>query len=99
MIQMQPQIEKAIGEIQSSFPDLKVEAEADGSGGAHVVVHDVPLGPPYSQPMIWVGFQITFQYPYADVYPHFTCHDLARADGRPLGEGIGNGANFRGKPA
>ena len=99
MTQMQPQIEKAIGEIQSSFPGLNVEAEADGAGGAHVIVHDVPLGQPYAQQTIWGGFQITFQYPYADVYPHFTCPDLARTDGKPLGEGIGNGANFRGKPA
>jgi hypothetical protein len=99
MSQMQPQIERAIGEIRSSFPDCKVETEPDGAGGAHVLVHDMPLGPPYAQERIWVGFQITFQYPYADVYPHFTCHDLARTDGKPLGEGIGNGANFRGKPA
>jgi hypothetical protein len=99
MTQIQPQIEKAIEEIRSSFPDCRIEVEPDGAGGAHVVVHDVPLGPPYAQAAIWVGFQITFQYPYADVYPHFTLHDLARTDGRGLGEGIGNGANFRGKPA
>lgn len=99
MTQIQPQIEKAIEEIRSSFPDCRIEAAPDGAGGAHVVVHDVPLGAPYAQEKIWVGFQITFQYPYADVYPHFTAHDLARTDGKSLGEGIGNGANFRGNAA
>ena len=57
--------------------------------------NDLPLGPPYAQQPFWVGFQITFQYPYADVYPHFTFPDLARTDGKPLGDGIGNGASFR----
>ncbi len=99
MTQIQPQIEKAIEEIRSSFPDCRIEVESDGAGGAYVLVHDVLLGPPYAQQKIWVGFQITFQYPYADVYPHFTVHELARIDGKPLGDGIGNGANFRGKVA
>lgn len=98
MTQIQPQIEKAIAEIISSFPDCPVEAEPDGTGGAFVTVQDVPLGPPYTQEKIWVGFQITFQYPYADVYPHFTCAELTRTDGRSLGEGIGN-ANWRSRPA
>lgn len=98
MTQIQPQIEKAIAEVRSSFPDSRVDTEPDGGGGAFVVVHDLLLGSPYVQPKIWVGFQITFQYPYADVYPHFTCADLARADGRSLGEGLGN-ANWRSKPA
>ncbi len=98
MTQIQPQIEKAIAEIRCSFPDCRVESEPDGSGGAYVTVHDVPLGPPYAQAKIWVGFQITFQYPYADVYPHFTCAELARTDGRSLCEGLGN-ANWRSRPA
>jgi len=98
MSQIQPQIEKAIAEIGSSFPNCRIETEPDGAGGTYVTVHDVPLGPPYVQAKIWVGFQITFQYPYADVYPHFTCAELARTDGRSLGEGLGN-ANWRGKVA
>ena len=98
MTQIQPQIEKAIAEVRGSFPDCRVEAEPDGGGGAYVTVYDVPLGPPYLQSKIWVSFQITFQYPYADVYPHFACAELARADGRSLGEGFGN-ANWRGRPA
>lgn len=95
---MTPAIEKAIAEIRSSFPECQVESEPDGSGGAHVIVRDVPLGPPYAQTTVWVGFQITFQYPYADVYPHFTCAELKRSDGRQLGDGLAS-ASYRGKPA
>src|SRR5436190_27729 len=99
MTAITPIIEKAIADIRSCFPNCKVETEPDGSGGAHVLVHDVSLGPPYMQNKIWVGFNITFQYPYADVYPHFTCAELSRVDGRALGEGIGTAANYRGKAA
>src|SRR5262249_21692732 len=84
--------------IRSSFADCNVEAEPDGGGGAYVTVNGVSLGAPYAQQKIWVGFQITFQYPYADVYPHFTCAELSRTDGRSLGEGIG-AANWRGRAA
>jgi hypothetical protein len=98
MTAIAPAVEKAIAEIRSSFPDRQVEAEPDGSGGAHVTVREVPLGPPYAQTTIWVGFLITFQYPYADVYPHFTCADLKRADGRALGEGLAQ-ASYRGQAA
>ncbi len=30
---------------------------------------------------------MVFQYPYANVYPHFVRGDLTRSDGQPLGEG------------
>ena len=95
---MTPAVEKAIGEIQSSFPECRVEAEPDGSGGAFVTVHGVSIGSPYSQSETWIAFQITFQYPYADVYPHFVRPDLTRLDATPLGEGMGV-AQFRNLPA
>ena len=56
------------------------------------------MGRPYIQAEVWIGFQITFQYPYADVYPHFTNTDLARSDIGGLGGGFGT-ATFRGQPA
>jgi hypothetical protein len=59
-----------------------------GDGGAHVVIESVNLGAVYVQDMTWLGFDITFQYPLADVYPHFVRSDLARADGRELGDAI-----------
>lgn len=93
-----PAVAKAIEEIRRTFEECGVEADADGSGGALVLVTGVRLGHPYAQKEVWIGFQITFQYPYADVYPHFTNAELARSDGNGLGAGFGSGA-FRGQPA
>ena len=93
-----PGVATAIEEIRSTFDICPVEVEPDGSGGGVVVVRAIPLGVPYVQPEVWIGFQITFQYPYADVYPHFTIADLARSDGVGLGGGFGT-AHFRGQPA
>ena len=98
MTAITPPVAKAIDDIRSTFDPYPVEAEADGSGGAFVLVRNIPLGPPYQQADIWIGFQITFQYPYADVYPHFTDPNLARADGADLGSGFGS-AQFRNEPA
>jgi hypothetical protein len=93
-----PAVEEAIQEISRTFPGSRIEAVEDGSGGAFVILEDVPLGDPYQQPTSWIGFQITHTYPYADVYPHFVRHDLSRCDGKPLGEGMAIGA-FRNRPA
>lgn len=99
MTAISPVVLKAIDEVRSSFPDCQVDTDPDGSGGAFVVVRNIPLGPPYAQQDTWIGFQITFQYPYADVYPHFARPDLSRADRKPLGEGFGVSARFRAQPA
>ncbi|MXY54839.1 MAG: hypothetical protein F4029_17010 [Gammaproteobacteria bacterium] len=89
---------KAIEEIRRTFEDCEVEVFPDGSGGAIVVVRGIPMGCPYVQERVWVGFHITYQYPYADVYPHFTNADLRRSGGSGLGSGFG-GASFRNSPA
>ena len=94
MSNLTPAVAQAIEEIHCTFEGCDVEVEPDGSGGAIVVVRGVPLGCPYAQPEAWFGFHITFQYPYADVYPHFTNPDLARSDGAGLGSGFGT-ASFR----
>ena len=96
MNKLTPAGAKAIEEIRCTFEGCDVEVEPDGSGGAVVVVRGVPLGCPYAQAEVWFGFQITFQYPYADVYPHFTNLDLARSDGGSLSSGFGT-ASFRGQ--
>ena len=93
-----PVVVKAIEEIGNTFDRCTVEAEPDGSGGAVVVVKGIPMGCPYEQAHVWIGFRITFQYPYADVYPHFTNANLARSDRGGLGGGFGT-AKFRGQPA
>ena len=93
-----PAVANAIEEIRRTFEECDVEVEADGSGGAVVVVRGVPLGHPYEQTEVWFGFHITYQYPYSDVYPHFTTAELTRSDGRGLGGGFGT-ASFRSQPA
>ena len=99
MTAMAPAVVKAIEEIRLSLPNCQVDTHHDGSGGAFVIVRGDLLGPPYAQIDTWIGFQITFPYPYADVYPHFTRPDLKRTDGKALGEGFGVQAQFRGQPA
>jgi hypothetical protein len=84
---MTPQVAGAIAEIRADFPDATVGAREDGDG-VIVIVDPVDPGPPYVQRATWIGFRITFHYPYADVYPHFLRGDLTRVDGAALGEGI-----------
>ena len=84
---MTPDVAAAIDEIKLGFPDATVQVEESGDGVV-VVVDPVDPGEPYVQPETWIGFRITFQYPYADVYPHFVRGDLTRKDGAGLGEGM-----------
>ncbi|MGE2721220.1 hypothetical protein [Mycolicibacterium celeriflavum] len=84
---MTPEVVDAIAEIREAFPGATVDVREDGDG-VSVIVDPVNPGPPYVQRATWVGFRITFQYPYADVYPHFVRGDLARVDGAALGEGL-----------
>ena len=93
-----PAVARAIEEIRCTFEGCDIDVAADASGGAIVVVRDVPMGCPYHQTKVWIGFHITFQYPYSDVYPHFTTADLTRSDGGGLGGGFGT-ASFQGKAA
>lgn len=83
-----PAVSKAIEEIRETFAETAVAFDEDGDGGAWVIVESVPLGEIYAQDETWIGFQITFPYPEADVYPHFVRLDLCRMDGAPLGEGF-----------
>jgi hypothetical protein len=82
------EVDAAVGEIRQNWPGSEVTVREDGQGGANVIVEHVTLEGPYIQDETWIGFQITFQYPYSDVYPHFVRGDLARADGAGLGEGM-----------
>lgn len=95
---MKPDVQGAIRQIAGAFPATRLQATEDGSGGAYVILEEVPLGEPYQQAASWIGFQITHTYPYADVYPHFVRHDLSRRDGKPLGAGL-TIASFRNRPA
>lgn len=95
---MTPMVQEAIAQIAAAFPGCEIEKVDDGEGGAFVTVKDVPIDGLYMQSKSWFGFRITHTYPYADIYPHFVRHDLARKDGKPLGEATSVGT-FRGQPA
>ncbi|MDD7814483.1 hypothetical protein PP713_18115 [Mycobacterium sp. CSUR Q5927] len=94
---MTPEVAGAVEDIRAAFPDAAVDVRED-DGGVIVVVDPVDPGPPYVQRSSWIGFRITYQYPYADVYPHFLRGDLARVDGAGLGEAI-TATTFEGKSA
>lgn len=98
MSRLVPAVDKALEEIRRTFNQCHIEVAPNNSGGAAVIVSDIPMGPPYVQAEVWIGFRITFQYPHADVYPHFTNSDLARLDQRDLGGGFGT-ATFQSQPA
>lgn len=85
---LKEEVAEAIAEIEATFPDSKVDVREEDQGGAFVVVDPVDPGAKYEQRETWIGFQITFQYPFADVYPHFVRGDLRRTDGAGLVEGM-----------
>ena len=92
-------MDRAIAEIREAYPETTVTVREDGDGGAYVIVEEVDLGFVYRERATWIGFHITFQYPYSDTYPHYVRGDLSRADGRGLGDGMSQNHNFEGKPA
>lgn len=95
---MAPTVAEAIEEIRATFDTSTVTVKEDGEGGAYVRIDPVDPGAPYTQRQTWIGFRITAQYPYADVYPLFVRPDLSRADGAALGEGLAPNS-FDGQPA
>lgn len=96
---MNQAVQQAVEEIKVALSPSPCEIQDDQDGGAWVIVDDVPLGEIYEPERSWIGFRITFQYPNADVYPHFIRGDVRRKDGRPLGEGIQPSHTFLGRPA
>jgi hypothetical protein len=96
---MNDAVKQAVADIRASWADATVTAEPDNDGGAVVLVERISMGGMYLQDTTWVGFRITFQYPYADVYPHFVRSDLQRKDGRALGDGMSLGHTFAGRAA
>lgn len=96
---MKPEVQCAIDEIGAAFPSHAVVIRDDDEGGAYIIVDTLDPGAIYQQQSVWIGCRITFQYPYADVYPHFVDASLSRVDGRPLGEGMSPVQPFEGRPA
>lgn len=93
-----PEVSSAVEELRACFPEAVVVATDTGDGGALVTIDPVELGPVYVQRDTWLRFAISFQYPYADVYPLFVRPDLTRVDGNGHGTGIAL-TSFNGEPA
>ena len=85
---MNAAVQQAVEEIRSAFPGRIAEVEPDGQGGAFVKVHGLHIGDQYHPSESWIAFRITFQYPHADVYPHFCVPGLQRKNGNGLGAGF-----------
>lgn len=94
-----PDVQQAIREIEAAFPDHRLTVEPDEQGGAYVVAESLALGDQYTPTTSWVGFQIGFQYPRCDVYPHFVSPDVRRSDGRNHAAGISGPTDWRGRRA
>ncbi len=95
---MKSDVEQAVAELCLRFGDAEVLAHGTDDGGATVTINPINLGLGYSPKTTWMKFAISFQYPYADIYPLFVHPDLVRTDGKPHGEGISL-ASFQGEPA
>lgn len=96
---MTPEVAEAVEEVRKAFEGHGVDVEEEGQGGGYVTVHDLFLGARFKPTVSWVGFLVTFQYPRADVYPHFIDAGVVRAEGGQLPSGITAGHNWRGKAA
>jgi hypothetical protein len=62
--------------------------EDEEQGGAHVTVGDLAIGSQYEPEKSSCSFTITFQYPHADVYPHFLDAKVVRKDGKNHPQGF-----------
>ena len=79
---MTPEVSAAVEEIRQTFVGHHVEIEDEAQGGAYVIVHDLAVGEHFKPEKVWLGCLISFQYPIADIYPHFTDPGLTRAGRR-----------------
>ena len=81
---MKSEVHYAIQEIRETFPAHEVQFQEDQNGGAYVKVCDILIGARFKPDISFVAFHITFQYPHADVYPHYLVPDLCYTNGTPL---------------
>jgi hypothetical protein len=96
---MKKDVSIAIDELQSQFVGASIMSRDDGQGGAFVVMEPVSLGPRFEPSETWVGFHITAQYPYADIYPVFVGSNIIRVDGLPFQAPVTPNHKFEGRPA
>jgi len=96
---MTPEVQQAVDEIKTAFSNHTIEVSEVGDGGACVVIQDVFIGDQYEPCNTWVGFIIGFQYPRADVYPHYVTSELKRKNGESLGEGFSGPTEWQDRQA
>lgn len=94
---MLPAVARAIDEIRATFPEAVVVVHEDGNGGAWFFADGVNAGNAFAPQRIWIGADISPQYPYADVYPIFVTAELRRADGTGIGEATSPNVGFHGR--
>lgn len=83
-----PEISNALEQLNELFSGHRIDVQPEPDGGARVVIHDLDIGPRFVPNVTWCGFAIPFQYPRADVYPHFIDAAVKRIDGQALGQGL-----------
>jgi len=93
------EVSSAVEEIRQSFDGHGIEIEEETQGGVYVTVNGIAVGPRFSPSVSWIGFLITFQYPRADVYPHFLDGTLQATGGGNFPAGVTTGHSWRGKTA
>jgi len=94
-----PEVAQGVEEIRKVFHGHVVEVIEEAQGGAFVIVRDVRIGEKYAPATTWLGFLIPFQYPRADVYPHYVDGSITRVDTRPHGSGISGRMDWQNRSA
>ena len=96
---MKVEVTRCIEELKRQFTTAIFTIKEDGQGGAYVLMEPVALGPKFQPPESWMGFQITAQYPYADIYPVFIGDAVRRSNGVPFAAPVTLGHQFEGRAA
>jgi hypothetical protein len=91
-------VKEAVEEIKLAYSGHPVTVEEEAQGGAYITVGDLPIGSQYEPERSSCRFLITFQYPFADVYPHYLDATVTRRDKRLFGHGFSQN-NWRNTPA
>lgn len=96
---MKVEVSAAIEDLKRQFNAATVTAKDDGQGGAHVVMEGMDLGARFRPSTTWMGFHLTAQFPYADIYPVFIGNDVRRVDGVAFQAPVTMGHRFENRPA
>lgn len=96
---MNIEVSTSIEELKRQFSESSFTIRDDRQGGAYVLIEPVSIGGRFQPNTTWIGFHITAQYPYADIYPVFIGSEVTRVDGVPFNAPVTLGHNFEGRPA